>query len=123
MSAMRAFFLIIGACAMAALAGFTIQMHGAPPQAKAATVPGNTSRGQALFNERCAICHYDQSTAQKMGPGLKGIYARGKFANGKKVDDAGMTAWIENGGKDMPGLKDALKPGEIRTLVSFLRTL
>jgi mono/diheme cytochrome c family protein len=111
-----------GIIVLATLTGLLFPVSGAQPQAKA-TAAGDATRGQALFNERCAICHYDQSTAQKMGPGLKGIYARGQFANGRKVDDAAMIRWIENGGKDMPPMKDTLKPGEIRALVSYLRTL
>jgi mono/diheme cytochrome c family protein len=120
---MKFFLLTIGACLPAALAAIAIPLQGAPPQTKSATVSGDAARGQAIFGERCAICHYDQSAAQKMGPGLKGIYARGQFANGRKVDNASMTAWIEKGGKDMPPLKDVLKPEEIRALVSYLRTL
>jgi len=92
----------------------------AQPQAKPAADAG---RGQAVFNERCALCHYDRSAAQKMGPGLKGIYARGIFAGGRKVDDAGMIRWIENVGKDMPPMKDVLKPDEVRALVAYLGTL
>ena len=121
MMEMRIVFLGIALC-FAAFAGASIQLHGASSQAKAGEAVEIT-RGQALFSERCAICHYDQSTAQKMGPGLKGIYTRGKFADGKKVDDASMKLWIENGGKDMPGLKDVLKPEQIRVLVSYLKTL
>lgn len=34
-----------------------------------------------------------------------------------------MRAWIESGGKDMPGFKDTLKPNEIRDLLAYLRTL
>jgi cytochrome c len=120
---MRSFRFLIGACLVAALAGLAIEMRGAPPQAKAAGVSGDTARGKALFNDRCAICHYDQSEAQKIGPGLKGIYARGKFAGGKKVDDAAMTAWIVKGGEDMPPLKGTLKPEDLRALLSYLRTL
>ena len=108
---------------LAALAAVAFPVRGAQPQAKSANISDDTARGQTLFGERCAICHYDQSAAQKMGPGLKGIYARGQFANGKKVDDAGMTRWIENGSKDMPPMKDVLKPDEIRELVRYLRTL
>jgi cytochrome c2 len=96
------------------------------PQGRAEAVSTNQSeaaRGQALFKERCALCHYDQSEAQKMGPGLKGLYARGKFADGKKVDDASMAGWIERGGKDMPGLQGVLKPDEIRSLIAYLKTL
>ena len=120
---MKTFLLTIGMCLLAALAAMAIPMPGAPPQAKPAAVSGEAARGQAIFGERCAICHYDQSAAQKMGPGLKGIYARGKFASGRKVDNASMTAWIEQGGQDMPPMKDTLKPEEIRALVSYLRTL
>lgn len=122
--------LLVTVC-LAALAGASVQLQGARPQGaqspgKAAAASGETAeatRGQGLFNERCAICHYDQSAAQKLGPGLKGIYARGKFADGKRVDDASMAGWLEKGGKDMPGLKDVLKPAEIRTLISYLKTL
>ena len=113
--------LLLAAMCLAVAAAVCAQSPG-----KAAAVSGNspeTAAGQMIFNERCAICHYDGSAAQKMGPGLKGLYARGKFADGKKVDDAGMAGWIEKGGKDMPGLKDVLKPAEIRTLIRYLKTL
>jgi cytochrome c2 len=56
--------------------------------------PADTAQGKAVYAQRCEICHYSDSTAKKMGPGLKDIYGRGKFANGKKVDDASVTAWI-----------------------------
>jgi len=123
MSGMRS--LLVTVC-LAAVAGVFAQSEAAQSQGKAAAVSvesAETAKGQELFNERCAICHYDQSVAQKMGPGLKGIYARGKFADGKKVDDSSMAAWIEKGGKDMPGLKDTLKPAEIRTLINYLKTI
>ena len=109
---------------LAVVASISAQLprHGAAPQI-------GTSRDQEIalgkvkFEERCAICHYSESTAQKIGPGMKGLYARGKFADDKKVNDLGMTAWIEKGGKDMPGFKDVLKPGETRALIAYLRTL
>jgi cytochrome c len=120
MNPMRVFLFTIGACLLAAWA---MQLYGAPRQEGPAVDAGGTSRGQTLFASHCAICHYDRSEAQKMGPGLKGIYARGKFADGKKVNDAAMTAWIREGGKDMPPMKDTLQPAEIRALVASLKTL
>ena len=117
--------LLVAVC-LTAVAGVFAQSEGTQSQGKAPAVSiesvGNAG-GQALFNERCAICHYDQSAAQKMGPGLKGLYARGKFADGKKVDDASMAVWIEKGGKDMPGLKDTLKAAEVRALINYLKTI
>jgi len=83
----------------------------------------SVSQGKMVYEQRCAICHYADSTAQKVGPGLKGLYAGGKFTDGKKVDDASVTIWIEKGGKNMPEYKHILKSKEIRALVAYLRTL
>jgi len=81
------------------------------------------SSGKELFQQHCASCHYAETTAQKIGPGLKGLAARGTFANGQKVTDAGLTKWVEDGGKNMPGLKDSVKPDQISTLISYVKTL
>ncbi len=96
-----------------------------PAQKSAAAVnnPATVASGKKIYAKQCEICHFSQSKAKKIGPGLANIYSVGKFANGKKVDDASMGAWIELGGKDMPGYKELLKPGEIRDLIAYLRTL
>lgn len=82
-----------------------------------------TSAGKALFQQHCASCHYAKTTAQKIGPGLKGLSARGTFAKGNKVTDAGLTKWIEDGGKNMPGFKDSMNSEQIRALISYVKTL
>ncbi len=79
--------------------------------------------GQALYEQHCAVCHFSGSTAKKIGPGLQGLYVRGKFADGRRVDDAGVTKWIVAGGADMPGYKDSLRPAEVRTLVLYVKSL
>ncbi len=67
----------------------------ANPEENSATV----AAGKAIFEQRCAICHYSESTAKKMGAGLKGLYSRGKFAAGGKVDDL----------RSQVGLKEAVR--------------
>jgi cytochrome c len=79
--------------------------------------------GKELFQQHCVSCHFAETTAQKIGPGLKGLYVRLTFSNGKKVTDAGLIRWIEAGGKDMPGFADTIKPGQIRQLISYIKTL
>lgn len=81
-----------------------------------------TAYGKDLFRQHCASCHFEETSAQKIGPGLKGMYGR-PFSDGKKVTDAGLTRWIEAGGKDMPGFKETIKPEQIRALISYLKTL
>ena len=87
------------------------------------TSKGNALRGRQLFEENCGICHFSASNAKKIGPGLKAIFRTGKFANGKKVDDASMRAWIENGGVDMPAFKESLTAQQLSDLIAYLRAL
>jgi len=80
------------------------------------------SQGQGLFRQHCASCHYAESRAQKIAVGLKGLYAR-SFSDGRKVTDLGLAKWIEDGGKDMPGFNETLKPGQVRALIAYIKTL
>jgi mono/diheme cytochrome c family protein len=91
------------------------------PAAKPAS--GNLAKGKALYKEYCGICHYSENTAKKIGPGLKGIYKRGKFADGKKVDDTAMRDWIIKGGADMPSFEGQLTDEQIKDLIAYMRTL
>jgi mono/diheme cytochrome c family protein len=100
------------------------------PSNKKATVaplPGGNSaaiaRGRIVYKDRCAICHFSESDARKIGPGLKGIYTRGKFADGGRVDDATIENRILNGGKDMPPFRSVLTAGQVRDLMAYLKTL
>jgi len=94
---------------------------------KSAAQPGKAEaaieRGKGHYETVCGICHYTATERQKVGPGLKEIYKRGKFADGRKVDDRSMREWIEKGGRQMPPFKDVLKPREISDLIAYLRTL
>jgi mono/diheme cytochrome c family protein len=91
----------------------------APVAANAADVRA----GKKVFAEQCDACHFANSAAKKVGPGLKGIYARGKFATGKPVSDEAMRLWIQNGGKDMPAFKDNVTPEELREVIAYLHII
>src|SRR5579862_4932834 len=53
--------------------------------------------GRIVFDQRCEICHFSESTAKKIGPGLKGLFARARFADGAKVNDASVAGIIDEG--------------------------
>jgi cytochrome c2 len=80
------------------------------------------ARGKGLYDAHCEICHFTASTVKKVGPGLKSIGTRGKFADGSKVDDDKLRRWIVKGGKNMPGFAD-LSADEVRDLIAYLKTL
>ena len=82
------------------------------------------ARGKEVFDKKCSICHYADSDAKKIGPGLKGISKRGTFTvNTNKVTDEALKTWIENGDSLMPGLKDSLEPAQIKDVVAYVKTL
>ena len=81
-------------------------------------------RGQTVFQQKCSVCHYDNSDQKKIGPGLKGLGKRGTFSvNGNKITDDSLKAWIENGDQLMPGFKDALEAGQIKDVIAYVKTL
>src|SRR2546430_14578196 len=82
------------------------------------------ARGKDTFQKKCAICHYADSDAKKIGPGLKGLYKRGTFSvNTNKVTDETLRNWIENGDSLMPGLKDTLDAAQIKDVIAYVKTL
>jgi len=117
-----AVMLVLMASALACAAA---QKSPQPVQKPASNLinPTAIAAGSKIYAKQCEVCHFSKSGAKKIGPGLANIYPTGKFANGKKVDDAAMRVWIESGGKDMPGYKELLKPSEVRDLLAYLRTL
>jgi cytochrome c2 len=125
-------FALLACCV---LLGLSLAFAAAAEQTKSAARPASAQKGaedapkadvkkgKQVYEDFCEICHFSANTEKKIGPGLKSIYKRGKFADGRKVDDAAMKKWIENGGKDMPEFKDTLKPEEIRSLIAYLKTI
>lgn len=118
--------LLTAMIAMAFSPAASAQAQRKDSNAKAVIAPADTQQiasGKELFHEHCVSCHFTDTTAQKIGPGLKGLYARLTFSDGKKVTDASLTRWIEAGGKDMPGFKETMKLEQIRALISYIKTL
>jgi mono/diheme cytochrome c family protein len=84
---------------------------------------GDAAKGKEVFDQ-CAVCHNADSTERKMGPGLKGLYKKGKLdSNGKPVNDANVTEKINDGGNGMPPYKDTLSDADRANLIAYLKTL
>src|ERR1700733_3681587 len=114
---------LAGALAGAALA----QDPDAKPPAKKSAGGASAAaaaRGKDVFDKKCSVCHYADSDAKKIGPGLKGIGKRGTFTvNNNKVTDESLKTWIENGDTLMPPFKDVLEPAQIKDVVAYVKTL
>jgi len=93
-------------------------------QSKKGASNGAATRGKEVFDQKCALCHYADSDAKKIGPGLKGLSKRGTFTvNSNKVTDESLKTWIENGDTLMPPFKDVLQPDQIKDVIAYVKTL
>jgi len=112
-----------------ALLGVAVAVLAQDPPAKTApkktaAAKGSATKGKDVFDQKCGICHFADSDAKKIGPGLKGISKRGTFTvNNNKVTDDNLKTWIENGDSLMPPFKDVLDEGQIRDVIAYVKTL
>ena len=83
---------------------------------------GDAAKGKEVF-EQCGVCHNADSTEKKMGPGLKGLFKKGKLVNGKPVNDANVQALIDAGGNGMPAYESILSKDEKAHVIAYLKTL
>jgi mono/diheme cytochrome c family protein len=82
------------------------------------------ARGKEVFEKKCGLCHFPDSDAKKIGPGLKGISKRGTFTiNNNKVTDESLKTWIENGDALMPPFKEVLEPAQVKDVIAYVKTL
>jgi cytochrome c len=118
-------YLILGF----ALLGMSVAVLAQDPAAKpapkkATTAKGSATKGKEVFDQKCGVCHFADSDAKKIGPGLKGISKRGTFTvNNNKVTDDNLKTWIENGDSLMPPFKDVLDEQQIKDVIAYVKTL
>ena len=124
---MKRNYLILGIASLAVAGALLAQDPPAkttPKKSASHGVAGSAARGKEVFEKKCTMCHFADSDAKKIGPGLKGISKRGTFTvNGSKVTTESLTTWIENGDAQMPGMKDNLEPAQIKDVVAYVKTL
>jgi mono/diheme cytochrome c family protein len=120
-------FVVLGIAVLAVSGAVFAQDPDAKPPAKKSTGGGSAAaaaRGKEVFDKKCGVCHYADSDAKKIGPGLKGIGKRGTFTvNNNKVTDESLRTWIENGDNLMPPFKEVLEPPQIKDVVAYVKTL
>ncbi len=78
--------------------------------------------GEALFKSNCTVCHFTDSKAKKVGPGLQGLFKSERLPSGKPVSEPEVSRQIEQGGGGMPPFGH-LKDEEIQALVEYLKSL
>ena len=93
-------------------------------KAPAASVSeGPAAEGAVVFQQNCSACHLPDSTANKIGPGLKGIFKQGKFpVSGQAVSEENFKKQLAKPFDKMPPFGH-LSPEQVDALIAYLKTL
>jgi uncharacterized membrane protein len=84
---------------------------------------GLAQEGAAVFSQKCSACHHTDSTASKIGPGLKGLFEREKLqASGLPVTEANVLKQVKEPVGKMPPFA-ALPEEELKALIAYMKTL
>lgn len=80
-------------------------------------------QGSRLFEQKCAMCHFTDSSQTKVGPGLKGLYGRETLpVSGRPVSDETIRDQIRTPYSNMPAFPD-LSGEQVEALLAYLKSL
>jgi len=94
-----------------------------PPPTPLSDLNPQQTRGHALFETRCAACHYDRRNDPLHGPALVGVFKKPALPSGAAATDERVTATILHGRGLMPAMGNNLDQQDIDDLLAYLHTL
>jgi len=92
-----------------------------PPSKPASEWTPQEARGAAVYQAKCARCHYPTTTGSLHGPGLQAITKIKAMPSGAPPTDERLTAVILNGRGMMPATP--LDDKDLADLLAYLHTL
>ena len=116
---MKLFATFLLAVAGAGLAG----CHSTPVPTPLSELNAQATRGHAVFQARCAVCHYDRQEGPLHGPSLLAVYKKQSLPSGAAATDERVTATIVHGRNLMPAMGNQLDASDLDDLLAYLHTL
>lgn len=95
--------------------------HPLPPSKPASEWTPQEARGAAVYQAKCARCHYPTSTKPLNGPGLQALTKIKSMPSGAPPTDERLTAVILGGRQSMPATP--LADEQLQDLLAYLHTL
>ena len=109
---------------MSVLSAYVLGLAGCrslPPSKPASEWTPQEARGAAVYQAKCARCHYPTTTSSLHGPGLEAITKIKAMPSGAPPTDERLTDVILHGRGMMPSTP--LTDPELNDLIAYLRTL
>jgi len=94
-----------------------------PPPTPLADLNPQQARGHAVFETRCAACHYDRRNDPLHGPPLLGVFKKPALPSGAAATDERVTATILHGRGLMPAMGNNMDQQDIDDVLAYLHTL
>ncbi|HTW79592.1 MAG TPA: cytochrome c [Terracidiphilus sp.] len=104
-----------------ALAAVSTGCRSLPPSKPASQWTQQEARGAAVYQQKCARCHYPTSTRGLNGPGLQAITKIKAMPSGAPPTDERLTNVIIHGRGMMPAT--SLDDQQLDDLLAYLHTL
>ncbi len=92
-----------------------------PPSKPSSEWTPQEARGAAVYQAKCARCHYPTSTRPLHGPGLQALTKLKSMPSGAPPTDERLAAVTLHGRGEMPGT--ALTDDQLADLLAYLHTL
>jgi mono/diheme cytochrome c family protein len=94
-----------------------------PPAMPLENLNPQQARGHAVFQTRCAACHYDRRTGALHGPSLLGVFKKPALPSGAAATDERVSATVLHGRNTMPAMGNLIDSGDLDDLLAYLHTL
>ncbi len=83
---------------------------------------GDAAKGKEAFQQRCLVCHFEDSADKKIGPGLAGI-KDGMLPSGKDATRENVLENLNKGGNGMPAFEMMLSEEEKANITAYVLSL
>jgi mono/diheme cytochrome c family protein len=107
--------------ALGAAALFTAGCRTLPPSKPESQFTPQEARGDAIYRDKCARCHYATTTAGLHGPGLQALTKLKSMPSGAPPTDERLIAVTLHGRQTMP--PTPLSDEQMADLLAYLHTL
>ncbi len=97
--------------------------HRFPPPTPLDQLNPQQARGHAVYQSRCAACHYDRRDAPLHGPSLLSLFHKSALPSGAPANDDRVSATVVHGHNLMPALGNSIDQDDLTDLLAYLHTL
>jgi mono/diheme cytochrome c family protein len=103
--------------------GAFVGCNSVTPPTPLSDLNAQQTRGHAVYQAHCGVCHYDRKNAPLHGPAMIGVFKKPYLPSGAPANDERVMATIVHGRNLMPPQGNTLDQQDLDDLMAYLHTL